>query len=360
MRWITVFMLLASATRAPAADGVAFDTRADRVVVSINGEPFTEYLFAKEGLRRPVLFPLRGPHGLTFTRSWPLGPRLPGDPIDHPHHESLWFAHGDVNGHDFWTCRRGERIEHVAFDHVGDSQIVATDRWLAPDGSVVCTDRRELAFAAEAADRVIDHTITITASHGPLVFGDTKEGTMAVRVRPELNATQAKGSPPATGRYTNADGDRDTAVWGKPSAWVDLAGILDGHPVGIACFDHPANIRHPTCWHARDYGLFAANPFGLHDFTSVPKGRGRLEVPEGKTVTLRHRWLLHGGDAEAARIAARYVAWAKASPVLHPGDAITPSSQTRSADGDGRSPRGPRSPDQRQSPGPGTDSAELR
>ncbi len=290
---------------------MSLEQRADRVVVTVDGEPFTEYLFQKEGLRRPVLFPIFGPHGLTLTRSWPVGPKLPGDPLDHPHHESFWFAHGDVNGHDFWTTANGERIEQVSLDRVGEGQIEASSRWLAPDGSVVCTDRRLLTFATEGDDRIIDHTITIIASHGPLAFGDTKEGTMAIRVRPELNMTTLKEGPPATGHYLNAVGDRDAAAWGRPAAWVDLSGSLDGKPVGIACFDHPTNLGHPTCWHARDYGLFAANPFGLHDFTKAPKNAGRFELAEGDRLTLRHRWLLHMGHAEAANVAERFAAWAK-------------------------------------------------
>jgi hypothetical protein len=305
---------LADDARQPPVGPIALEKRADRVVVTIAGEPFTEYLFQKDGLRRPVLFPIHGPHGLTLTRSWPVGPRLPGDPDDHPHHESFWFAHGDVNGHDFWTGKAGARIEQVSLDHVGDGRIEATSRWLASDGTTVCTDRRVLAFSVERDDRIIDHAITITASHGPLVFGDTKEGTMALRVRPELNSTQAKGGPPATGHYLNDSGDRDAAAWGKPAAWVDLSGTLDGKTLGIACFDHPANLRHPCCWHARDYGLFAANPFGLHDFTGAPAGSGRFELPAGKSLTFRHRWLLHAGDADAAKVAERHAAWAAGQP----------------------------------------------
>jgi hypothetical protein len=305
-------IILVCAVSTAAADGIVLEKQPDRVVVTLAGEPFTEYRFAQDGLRRPVLFPLHGPNGVPLTRSWPVGQRLPGDPEDHPHHESFWFAHGDLNGHDFWTCRHGERIEHVAFEHIGDDRIVATARWLAPDKSVVCTDRRVLRFSADDDDRIVDHEITISASERPLVFGDTKEGTMALRVRPELNVTRAKGGPPATGHYVNARGDRDAAAWGRPSAWVDLSGTLDGKAVGIACFDDPRNVRHPTCWHARDYGLFAANPFGLHDFTKAPKGAGRFELPKGESLTLRHRWLLHEGDAKDARIAERYAAWAKA------------------------------------------------
>jgi len=315
--WLVLATIVVCPPGARGADPsplrIGLERRTDRVVVTVDGAAFTEYRFAQQGLRRPVLFPIHGPHGLTFTRSWPVGPRLPGEPDDHPHHESFWFAHGDVNGHDFWAPRKGERIEQVSLDHVGDGRIEATSRWLDPDGKPVCTDRRVLTFAAEGEDRIIDHVITITASHGPLVFGDTKEGTMALRVRPELNVKRAKDGPPATGHYLNAPGQRDGEAWGRPAAWVDLSGTLDGRPVGVACFDHPANLRHPTCWHARDYGLFAANPFGLHDFTKAPAGSGRHEVAEGKSLTLRHRWLFHAGDAEDAGVATRYDAWAAAA-----------------------------------------------
>lgn len=305
------------ASEAAAADPVAdvADVRIeleqldDRVVVTLDGKPFTEFLFRKEGKHGPVLFPLLGPGGVPLTRSWPVGPLLPGEPQDHPHHESFWCNHGDVNGHDFWTGRGGARVEMETVDHVGDGQIVVRCRWLAPDGSVVCTDRREFGFSAEGDDRIIDHTITIVASHGPLVFGDTKEGTMALRVRPELNTQQAKNGPPATGHYLNANGERDADAWGKPAAWVDLSGTLDGQSVGICCFDHPRNLRHPSTWHARDYGLFAANPFGLHDFTGAAEGSGRVTLAPGQGLTLEHRWILHAGDATAARVADRYADW---------------------------------------------------
>jgi hypothetical protein len=301
----------AAAASAETGQRVALDRHDDRVVVTLDGEPFTEFLLRRDGRHGPVLFPLLGPGGVPLTRSWPVGPLLPGEPQDHPHHESFWSAHGDVNGHDFWTGRGGTRIEVTSVDHVGDGRIEVSCRWLDPAGEVVCTDRRTVAFAAEGDDRIIDHSISIVASHGPLVFGDTKEGTVAVRVRPELNTKQAADGPAATGHYVNANGDRDGDAWGKPAAWVDLSGTLDGRAIGIACFDHPANLRHPTMWHARDYGLFAANPFGMHDFLAAPRHAGRTNLAPGESLTLRHRWLLHAGDAEAARIADRYAAWAR-------------------------------------------------
>jgi hypothetical protein len=297
-----VILLLVAFACGPASahdPRVQLDRKDDRIVVTVDGGPFTEYLFRTD--RTPVLFPIHGPHGIACTRSFPLGPRVSGESTDHPHHASFWFAHGDVNGIDFW--QGPGRVRHVSLDHVGDGRIETTNRWVGPGDRIVCTDRRVLAFSTDGDDRIIDHAIVLTASHGPLVFGDTKEGTMAVRVRDGLRVSEGSG------HYRNAAGDRDDAVWGKPAAWVDLSGTLDGRPMGIACFDHPDNVGFPNAWHARAYGLFAANPF-----FNKPAGRsGRVALNEGQSLTLRHRWLFHAGDCEAARIADRHAAWARGS-----------------------------------------------
>jgi hypothetical protein len=303
-------MVAAAASLAAGAEGrIGMERQPDRVRVTLDGVEFTNYVHAGPGRAKPVLHPLRGPNGVPLTRSWPLGPLLAGEPKDHPHQESFWFAHGNVNGHDFWTGRGGARIEHVAIDSAADGVIEARCRWLAKDGTEVCRDRRTMRFAAEGDDRTIDHEITITAGATPVVFGDTKEGTMAVRVRPELTVAAEGGASGGTGHYLNAAGDRDKRVWGRPAAWVDLSGVVENRSLGLACFDHPANLRHPSTWHARGYGLFAANPFGLHDFTGAAAGTGRVEIAPGESLTLRHRWLLHAGDAAEARIADRYAAW---------------------------------------------------
>ena len=146
---------------------------------------------------------------------------------------------------------------------------------------------------------------------GPLVFGDTKEGTMALRVHPALQLKDAHGSSGASGRITDSEGRRDADVWGRAARWVDYSGRVAGRLQGIAVFDHPANLRHPTRWHARDYGLVAANPFGLHDFTGAPAGGGDHVIPAGGSLDLRYRVVLHLGDAEAAGIADRWRAWAE-------------------------------------------------
>jgi len=306
---VVAWTVLVGARAAASGLSIGLEQLDDRVRVTIDGALFTEYRHGGPGRTKPILAPVVGPGGLPLTRSWPVGPRRDGEPDDHPHHESLWFAHGDVNGHDFWTGRAGARIEHVAIDRAAGGEIEARCRWLAPDGTVVCSDRRTMRFSADVTSRAIDHEITITADHGPVVFGDTKEGTMALRVRPELAVKTAAGGPPATGHYVSATGESDGAVWGRPAAWLDLSGTLADRVLGVACFDHPANPRHPTTWHARDYGLFAANPFGRHDFTGAPPGDGRLELAAGESLVLRHRWLFHEGDAAAAGVPERFAAW---------------------------------------------------
>jgi hypothetical protein len=139
----------------------------------------------------------------------------------------------------------------------------------------------------------------LKADRGPLTIGDTKEGTFAIRVAPELN------SPP--GRMVNSrGGEGEPQIWGKPAEWVDYSGEIGGAPVGIAIFDHPRNFRHPTTWHARGYGLFSVNPFGLRAFTQDPKQDGSYTIPPDGALTLRYRVLIHGGDAAQAHVADAY------------------------------------------------------
>ncbi|MFM8536755.1 MAG: PmoA family protein [Planctomycetaceae bacterium] len=313
------------AARGTSAE-VRFERLDDRVAVSIDGKPFTAYVF--QGHPKPILFPLIGPTESGLTRQYPVVEGVAGEAKDHPHHESFWFTHGSVNGHDFWAShplaakaesRAGPRIEHgsiVRTEAGAPGVLEATARWLAGDGRVVCTDTRRLVFGGGAGVRTIDHSITIHADHGPVTFGDTKEGTFALRVHPALQPTDANGSTGATGRIVNAAGDVDGAAWGKAARWVDYSGTVDGRAVGVAILDHPANLRHPTYWHAREYGLFAANPFGVNDFTKAAPGAGAHTIPSGGALTFRHLVVLHEGDEAAADIDARWRAWSAAADAV--------------------------------------------
>ncbi|NBX28961.1 hypothetical protein EBR04_00655 [bacterium] len=319
---IVIAIVLVIGVGADAGDA-GLERHDDRVDVTIDGKPFTSYVFT--GHRKPILFPILSPAGTGLTRQWPMMKGVAGEPHDHPHHESLWFMHGKVNGIDFWLShpeaekpdhRTGPRVEQTKLETSGPGRpavIETENRWVKADGDVVCTDSRRLEFAGDDRARTIDFVITIRADHGPVTFGDTKEGMMALRVHPALQLKNAHGSQGAAGRITDSEGRTDAAVWGKAARWVDYSGPVEGLVQGVAIFDHPANLRHPAHWHARDYGLVAANPFGLHDFTGAPAGTGDHTIPAGESLTLRYRFVVHLGDAAAAAIEDRWKNWAAAS-----------------------------------------------
>jgi hypothetical protein len=317
---IVVVAVLCVACR---AGDVRLERHDDRIDVKIDGEPFTSYVFV--GHRKPILFPVLGPSGVPMTRSWPMVADVAGEAHDHPHHESIWFTHGLVNGVDFWAShprakqpepQANNRIENLEVGAAagGDEGIVESkNRWVRADGTVVCTDTRRIVFAGDATTRTIDHTITIHADHGPVTFGDTKEGAFGLRLPTQLQLTDRDGSRGAAGHCVNSEGHRDADVWGKPARWVDYWGAIGDQTVGVAVLDHPGNFRHPTHWHARDYGLVAANPFGLHDFTGAEKGAGDHTIPAGGSLTLRHRLVFHAGDAATAGIDAIWRRWSTAT-----------------------------------------------
>lgn len=258
--------------------------------ITIDGELFTRIHFAAEP--RPYLYPLFAEGSIPVTRGYPMEIR-PNEAEDHPHHQSLWYAHGDVNGHDFWHSPdvKQELIgKPVRRERNGWVDIELHYRWAAAD-EVLLTEERMLSFGTSGGARVIDFTVTLAATEGEVVFGDTKEGSMALRLHPQL---RVRGEV-ASGEARNSEGHVGSDVWGKKAAWVAYYGPVDGEEVVVAMLDHPSNPRHPTWWHARDYGLFAANPFGAHDFEGGSEGAGDLHLPEGSESTFRYRILIARG-----------------------------------------------------------------
>ncbi|MEY2880981.1 MAG: hypothetical protein RLZZ15_3361 [Verrucomicrobiota bacterium] len=290
---------------------------ADRVRVELGGKLFTEYFFT--GAQRPYFYPVLAADGTQLNRDYPMKTDTPGEETDHPHHRSLWFTHGAVGGVDFWAdgAKNGKIVsDGVTATTKGDAAIVAArNRWLAPDGGVICTDDTTVTMRAIPDGRLLDYEVTVKApADKPLVFGDTKEGSMAMRVAQWMTAPhKLKGNATApTGTIINDAGVTNTPAWGKKSAWVDYHGVKDGKTYGVAMFDSPKNPRHPTWWHVRDYGLFAANPFGQHDFENLKSNpnAGDLTVPAGGSVTFRWRFYFHMGDEKTARVAERFADYA--------------------------------------------------
>jgi hypothetical protein len=300
---------LISAFSVSAADGVKMTEGTDKVRVEINGELFTEYCF--KGAPHVYFYPLLGPGGARMNRNWPMA-QTEGEERDHPHHRSLWYSHGSVNGVDFWAeTPKSGKIVHDKFIEVKsgrDSGVIrSSNKWIAPDGEVKLTDEQTFrVFARPNNERLFDFEITLKApADSEVVLGDTKEGSMAVRINEEMRLVRGKNTP-GQGRIVQSTGVMDDKTWGKRAEWCDYYGPVEGKTVGIAIFDHPTNPKHPTWWHVRDYGLFAANPFGVHDFEKKPAGAGNVTIPAGGSLTFRYRFYFHEGDTEKAKVAARY------------------------------------------------------
>lgn len=317
-----ILWLLCLASSLGAAEPAVRLTRlADRVRVEIGGRLFTEYIF--KGASRPYCYPVLAADGTSLVRDFPER-QAEGDETDHPHQRALMFAHGDLNQVDFWSEAGGlpfpkGRIEHAGLLESTDGAtgtLRTHNRWIAPDGRLIATDETTLRFRGTATTRQLDYEVTLCAlPDTPLVLGDTREGTMAIRVARWMTLPHKyQGrAVPGSGHLLNANGDRDPAVWGKRAAWCDYYAPRDGKIHGVALFDHPQNLRHPTWWMARDYGLFAANPFGQHEFEpdqQHPPGKGDHAIPAGGSLTLRYRILLHEDDPATARIAEHYAAYA--------------------------------------------------
>jgi hypothetical protein len=267
------------------------------------------------------MWPIIGPTGKEMTRAWPVGPSRHGEKEtdDHPHHQSLWFTHDQINGADFWKANvnsaagvtdpghnTGPHVAHREFikiENEGSRAVVVTrNDWMNGDKRVF-EDERTVVFGTRPnGDRWIDFTIAIKASDGDVTFGDTKEGTFGLRVADSMRVEAKQG-----GRIVNSDGQTDDAAWGLPAKWVDYTGPVDGETVGVAMMSHPTSFRPVPRWHVRTYGLFAANPFGQRDFPKPEAAeQGAVTLKDGKTLTLRYRVLFHRGATDADELAAAF------------------------------------------------------
>lgn len=300
----------------PAVDGsrpIRLEPLDGRVRVTVGDELFTEYVY--NDVRHAYLAPIMGPGGVRMTRAYPLEV-VPGEAHDHPHHTGLWWAHGDINGADIW---QGD-AKMVLLDgpHLVNNQLVASYAIERPSGPTGVTVVEAISFAETlSGDRLIDVRIGLSPPPGgQLVLGDTKEGTMAIRTHPalRLEPSPSEGVVHVTGHAQNSEGVEGKAVWGKRAAWVDYWGSIDEATEGVAIFDHPSNPRFPTWWHAREYGLIAANPFGRSSFEGDHDDRGRMVVPADRNLSFQYRFVFHRFGTDEARVGDAYAEWSDLGP----------------------------------------------
>jgi hypothetical protein len=303
--------LLVLACALPLCADVKVTNEKGRVTVDIDGQPFTTLYYGEE-VMKPYLHPLRSASGKIVTRQYPME-NVEGETRDHPHHQGLWFNHGDVNGFDFWgAVRPGPKSGRIVVDKItkakgGKTGTIGFEaRWVDPNGKTLLKETRTMTFSGDKENRIVDLDINLTAQAEPVKFGDTKEGSFAIRISDKMTE-KAKG-----GVLTSSTGGHSMkAVWGKQAPWVDYAGTLDGEKLGIAIFDHPSNPKHPTYWHARDYGLFAANIFGEHDYYNDKQRDGSVTVEPGKSMRFKYRVVIHPGDTASTNLQQMYDAYAK-------------------------------------------------
>jgi hypothetical protein len=337
--FVLSWVLVAGAGTAPRAEvGARVEVQphvaARRVDVTVDGQPFTSYAWP-ERVAKPVLYPIRTAKGTLVTRGFPLDPR-PGERVDHPHQVGFWLTFGDVDGVDFWGTSEAipaaERAKMGTIRHreivasrggAGRGELEVRADWVAPGPKVVLEETTRYVFRADASTRAIDRLTTLTAKGGTSTFRDTKEGMLGLRVaraleqpadRPEV-FTDASGKPTpvpvldnkgVTGLYASSEGLKGDAVWGTRGRWMALSGRVGDEDVVLLILDHPENPGYPTHWHARGYGLFAANPFGPKAFSNGKEAEHPFGLAAGASAVFRHRLSILPGPFSAEKAEAAW------------------------------------------------------
>jgi hypothetical protein len=291
-----------------------------RVDIIIGGRPFTSFLYG-DSIEKPVLYPLRTFNGTVVTRGFPLNPQ-PGDPTDHPHHLGLWFNFENVNGLDFWNNSYAiPKEKKSSYGWIKTDKIVETSggdkgtltyraKWTNEQGDVLLNEATKYEFSGEGNLRIIDRTTKLTANTD-VVFTDAKDGMLGLRPAHELqiptkedqkftdnkgNVTIVKGGTDMVpnGNYVTSEGKQGNDAWSTRGRWCKVYGKMGNDSVSVTIIDHPKNVNYPTFWHARGYGLFAANPLGEKIFTNG-KSEKNLHLKKGESVTFRFRIIIDEG-----------------------------------------------------------------
>lgn len=315
--------LLAMLATLPLAAQVKIAQVDNHITVDIDGKPYTTFFFGPD-VAKPYLYPLRAASGVMVTRSFPME-KVEGESLDHQHQRSVWFAHSRVNGIDYWNNEfsyKPPNLGHIFVTKVSKAQggaktgeIDTTAEWKDPAGQVVLIEDRKMIFHAGGPNRVIDFDFTLTAKE-KATFQDEKDGVFGIRLASELEEPNAPGTkmqlkePLRTGVMTCADGKTTEAqCWGTRADWMDFSGTIQGEKVGITIMDYPQNPGHPTYWHARGYGLFAANIFGRNAFTNKKEPAGDVTLKPGEKMRFRYRVVIHPGTPGDAKIDELYKAY---------------------------------------------------
>ncbi len=289
------------------------------------------YHIAKS-VAKPYFWPVHAPTGVAVTRAWPMIKKAEaGERKDHVHQKSAWFCHGDVipegmdlknkirgvDGVDFWSERAGAgkivcvKVEKPVIKERRAS-VTTMNEWRTSSGKKILDEKRVIHLESVADGYLLTLEIDLCASVVPITFGDTKEGSMGVRVRHCMIEKEG-------GKLESAEGKVGANnLWGRHSVWNDYSGTIPGKKAGqsivagIAIFDDPNNSP-KAAWHSRNYGLMAANPFGRarSRFPAVKNSKDLKKLKKGEHLRLRYGLFTHLGDAKKGKVAAAFEQFSK-------------------------------------------------
>ncbi len=320
--FLTCFALQAQ----PNSVKLVKDKNNSAVHVMINGKHFTDF-FYPDTIAKPVLYPINAPNGTAITRGFPVNP-LPNEPTDHPHHLGLWMNYESVNGLDFWNNSyaipadrkhlygsiKFQKITEMKSGEVGKLGYEAL--WVDIENKTHLEEKTNFEFKEINSVWVIDRTTTLEAVI-PVLFKDVKDGLLGLRMAHELQiptketktftdangiktTIEVKSDSIPNGNYINSNGIQGDDVWSKKASWCMMVGKMKSDSISILIIDHPTNIGYPTNWHARGYGLFAANPLGEKIFTNG-KSERNLSLKPGESVKFKYRVVIASGKQMLSR-----------------------------------------------------------
>jgi len=319
---ITTCILFSVSTAQQQMVKLVKENNVNRINVLIGDKPFTSF-FYPDTLEKPVLYPVYAANGTVVTRGFPLNPQ-PGDPTDHPHHIGLWLNFENVNGLDFWNNSFAIPQEKKKnYGWIKTDRIIETKdgtkgllsyhaNWTNQQNEVLLEETTQFTFSGTDRLRIIDRVTTFKGVADLVSFTDAKDGLLGFRLAHALEiptaedkkftddkgiVTIVKGTKDsiANGNYITSEGKQGDAAWSTRGRWCKVYGKMGKDSVSVVIIDHPQNPNYPTFWHARGYGLFAANPLGEKIFTNGASAKN-LQLKKGETVVFRFRIVVDNGN----------------------------------------------------------------
>jgi len=292
------------------------------VKVFVGKQLFASFLYP-DSMEKPVLFDVHAANNMIVTRSFPLY-TITGEPTDHPHHAGIWFNFENVNGLDFWNNSYAIPAEKKkGYGWIKTDRIIETvsgvkgilsyhANWKNQDNETLLEETTRFEFSGTDHLRIIDRITSLTAQRDVLMK-DAKDGLLGFRMAHALQMpstedqefTDNKGiktivkagtDTVAKGNYLTSEGKSGNDAWSTRAVWCKAFTKMGSDSISVAIIDHPLNPNYPTYWHARGYGLFAANPLGENIFTKGERSKN-LQIKKGETVIFRYRIVIESGTS---------------------------------------------------------------